>query len=194
MIILVKIGTMHAAHMSARSAIVWRNGSTGSNDYNKNLAIRQASHAARVIMAPFSSGLTGHRRLAISSPSSALRYAGSLLEANEYALLYRVLKDKNVKRDQFHSYIVRKYQYASAMTTTTIQDHINQFGNPLTIHVRHRMPITIPFTGRILGTMHWTGAGFYRDVTSSATLPLETAESDDDALGIGYDSELLSIP
>ena len=68
----------------------------------------------------------------------------------------------------------------------------NFFNKPLQVEVSYRMPIHIPGTGYLLGRMHVSRQFFYRDVRATATLPLETPESDSGKLGIDYDSTLLN--
>jgi len=193
MIMLVKIGTMHAAHMAARSAIVWRSGTPDSDLANLVLANEKARQSAAVTMTPFSSGLESHRNVFQFDMVAKIRSVVAVPGSYVYDGLYRQLVGNTNAGSRVlkPTYVRAKYQYAAAMTDVTFESHVNEFSKPIIVRVNHRMPIYIPGVGRILGTRHWGGRFYYRDVESVATLPLETPESPDLQLGIGYDSTLL---
>jgi hypothetical protein len=193
MIMLVKIGTMHAAHSAARSAIVWRSGTPDSDSSNLVLANEKARQSAAATMTPFSSGLEAHRKVFQFDMVARFRSVVAIPGSYVYDKLYRQLVSNTNAGNRVlkPTYVRAKYQYAAAMTDVTIDRHINEFSQPLVVRVKHRMPIYIPGTGRILGQMHWSRRFYYRDVESVATLPLETPESPDLRLGIEYDSTQL---
>lgn len=193
MIMLVKIGTMHAAHVAARTAVVWRSGTPDSDSFNLSLANEKARNAAAVTMTPFASGLESHRRVFRLDMMAGIRAAAAIPGSYAYDQLYRQLaRNTNAgTRVLRPTYVRAKYQYAAAMTDVSIERHVNEFSKPIVVTVNHRMPLYIPGTGRILGQMHWSRGFYFRDVESVATLPLETPESPDLLLGIEYDSTQL---
>lgn len=197
MILLVKIGLTHAAHSAARSAVVWRSASLRSNADGLLLANEKSQHAAAMAMVPYASGLREHAKLYLLDPQymNGGRYAIATAEAVGYEKLFREFAKHSEaggsapKSDFVH----RKYIYAAMMTKVTLQPHRFNFNEPLRVTVSFRMPLHIPGTGRVLGSLHWTGLGYYRDVTATAALPLETPDTEDPrrGLGINYDSAVL---
>lgn len=197
MILVVKLGVMHAAHTAVRSAVVWRPADPW-NDSGRGLQLAEdkAGHAARMAMVPYASGLAAHQNVILYSIGNgdALRRAGeALLPAYAYNEIYQELASGSEAKDSLADgeFVRRKFRYAAAMTEVTLSDHQNKFNEALSAHVQFRMPIHIPGTGMILGTKHWSGKGYYRDVRATATLPLETPESPGLRLGIDYDSSQL---
>ncbi len=191
MIIITKIGVMHAAHMAARSAVVWRSADPFSLANGKKLALEKADAAAVMALAPYASGLKGHRQMYLYDLGGA---QGRALKAIPKSLLYRTLYSKIYSHPQSPAdldYVGRKFIYAAAMTSVTLKEKSNTFNAELTAEVSYAMPIHIPGAGRIMGQLHWTGKGYYRIVKAKAALPLETPESDDRLLGIGYDPSML---
>jgi hypothetical protein len=85
------------------------------------------------------------------------------------------------------SYVKQKYVYAAAMTRVTLRESANRFNGELTAQVTHRMPLQVPLTGRLFGQLDLTRRAFYRDIRSTAVMPLETPESANLRLGIDYD-------
>ncbi len=185
MIIIVKIGVMHAAHMSARSAVVWRPAHPFDHTAGLTKAKQEAKQAAVLAIVPYASGLSGHQNL-------KTQFSG-LVDGFKYDLLYRQLAQNSEAKNSLanSTFLRRKYQYASGMTSVELLQHSNRFNQALSAEVSFRMPIHIPGTGRLLGTRDWIFGGYYRDVKAKATLPLETADSPDGRLGIQYDSTLL---
>lgn len=191
MIIITKIGVMHAAHMAARSAVVWRSANPFSLSAGKKLAQDKADAAAVMAIAPYASGLKGHRQMYLYDLSGAQARA---LKALPKALIYKNLYNKVLSHPEAPAdldYVGRKFVYAAAMTSVKLTEKSRAFNGELTAEVSYSMPIHIPGAGRIMGQLHWTRKGYYRVIRAKATLPLETPESDDQLLGIGYDPTLL---
>jgi hypothetical protein len=192
MILIVKIGVMHSAHVAARSAVVWRPAHPDNHQQGLNNARDKARHAAALALAPYASGLEAHRKLYVLRPQSAARLPRAMAEAFAYDELYRKWLAKHSEAKDCLAkpeFVQRKYTYASAMTNLTLSSHANRFNEQLSANVDFLMPIHIPGTGWMLGS--WSPVGFYRNVKATATLPLETAETPDGRLGIGYDSSRL---
>ena len=193
MILIVKIGVMHSAHMAARSAVVWRSADPYSNQAGLELAKEKASKAAMLALVPYASGLRSHEKLYQFDFGALGRSLEAIPAAIAYDRLYRQLAKNSAAQRRMPSsgFLQRKYRYAAAMTTVELGQHTNRFNEDLPVQVRFRMPIHIPGAGRLMGTLHWSRTGFYRDVTARATLPLETPETPDGRLGIEYDSSQL---
>lgn len=190
MIIIVKIGVMHSAHMAARSAVVWRAADPQDHARGLELAEDKAQYAAVMAIAPVASGYTAHQNVFFYDLGGAqLKAAAALPKSFGYQLLYEQLAGNTEAADNLAEadYVRRKFIYASAMTDVELSDHVNAFNQSLSAEVNYRMPIHIPGAGRVMGTLHWSGKGYYRDITARAMLPLETPESPDGFLGIQYD-------
>lgn len=198
MILIVKIGVTHAAHTAARSAVVWRPASVQSDARGLTLAKEKSRHAAAVALAPYASGLKSHTNVYLGDLFylNPKRLGEATVESIAYEQLFQQLAKQTEAQNSIpdSNFIKRKYVYAAMMTKVDLAQHTNRFNETLQVRVRFRMPIHIPGTGRILGTMHGNGLGYYRDIEASAALPLETPETptqNDRGLGIQYDSELL---
>ncbi len=192
MILIVKFGVIHSAHMAARSAVVWRSADPYSQAKGWQLAQEKARQAATVSMVPFASGYRGHTQLCLLTNPG--RFAESAPQAFVYDQLYRQLASHTAAGNSLakSDFVQRKYLYAAAMTTgVALEEQSNDFNRDLSVDVTFRMPIHLPLTGRLLGHLHWTGRGYYRDISARAVLPLETPESPDRLLGIGYDPSSL---
>ncbi len=191
MIIITKIGATQAAHMAARSAVVWRSADPFSLAAGMDLAKKKADEAAVMAMAPYASGLTYHRQMYLYDLSGAqVRAAKALPKSVIYQGLYSTLVTHSGSTADL-SYVGRKFVYAAAMTSVKLTEKSRSFNGEMSVEVSHSMPIHIPGAGRIMGRLHWTGKGYYRVVKAKATLPLENPESDDRLLGIGYDPSRL---
>ena len=191
MIIITKIGVMHAAHMAARSAVVWRSADPFSQAAGLSLARDKATDAAVMAMAPYASGLKGHSQMYLYDLGGAqARAAAASPKAFIYEGLYRNIASHPQSKAK-SDYVIRKFIYAAAMTNVSLTEKSNTFNEELTAEVIHTMPIHIPGAGRIMGALHWTGKGYYRVVRAKAMLPLETPDSDSRLLGIGYDPSRL---
>lgn len=194
MILIVKFGVIHSAHMAARSAVVWRSADPFSQAKGWQLAEEKARQAATVCMVPFASGYRGHTQVYQLSLSGQTRAIKAIPQSLMYDQLYRQLASHTAAGNSLakSDFVRRKFRYAAAMTTDVVlQEQSNSFNRDLSVDVTFRMPIHLPLAGRLLGTRHWTGRGYYRDITARAVLPLETPETPDRLLGIGYDPSLL---
>lgn len=191
MIIITKIGVMHAAHMAARSAVVWRSADPRSQSAGLTLAREKATDTAVMALAPYASGLKGHTQMYIYDLSGAqAKAAKAIPKAAIYAGLYQSLASHPQSKAKT-DYVIRKFIYAAAMTEVNLIERTNRFNEPLTVEVTHKMPIHIPGAGRIMGVLHWTRKGYYRVIRAKATLPLETPDSESRLLGIDYDPSRL---
>ena len=194
MILIVKIGVMHSAHMAARSAVVWRSADPFSQSRGWELAEEKARQAATVTMVPFASGYRGHTNVYRFDPAGQMRAWRAYPQAFAYDRLYRQLASHTEAGDSLakSDFVQRKYRYAAAMTTDVVLlETANAFNAELSTEVTFRMPIHVPLAGRLLGKIHETGQGYIRDISAKSILPLETPESPDRLLGIGYDPSLL---
>ena len=198
MILVVKIGVTQAAHTAARSAVVWRPASVVSDADGLQLAKNKSQHAAAVAMVPYASGLKSHANVFMLDPFywNMSTWGNATRESFIYEQLFKEFARHTDASDAIpdSAFIRRKYVYAAMMTKVELVRHTNRFNESLKVKVRFRMPIHIPGTGRILGSMHWNGQGYYRDIEATAALPLETPDTrsqSDRGIGIGYDSSLL---
>ncbi len=191
MIIITKIGVTQAAHMAARSAVVWRSADPFSLQAGMELAKKKADAAAVMAIAPYASGLKGHSQMYLYDLSGAqIRAAQAVPKSVIYLGLYKTLVTHSGPTADL-SYVGRKFIYAAAMTNVKLTEKSRGFNGELSVEVSHSMPIHIPGAGRIMGQLHLSGRGYYRVVKARATLPLENPESDDRLLGIGYDPSRL---
>jgi hypothetical protein len=171
LILLVKMGTTYAAYASARSAAVWMSAEPPRPD--------KVQAAAVAAITPFSSSLQQHVIGGEADAASAEEGAAFTDAFQEYSG-----KNRNP------AYFLNKYRYARRATTTEIDASSDEFNAELTITVRYEMPFHLPGIGRFLGERaSFPGASFYvRKIESSATIPKEGPRSDNQTLGIRYDS------
>lgn len=187
-ILITKIGVMHAAHAAARSAVVWKPFEE-EGLVEQGLTAEKSRNAAVLAITPFASGQKAHELLWQKNFSALHRVPEALIDGFSYASLYKQLAQHSEAKDspQNLAYVRRKFVLASAMTEVKIESEETVFNAPLHAEVSFRMPILVPGTGRLLGKMHSTEKGYYRDVRARATLPLETPISNSQTLGIDYD-------
>ena len=189
-ILVTKIGVMHAAHAAARTAVVWKPFTGQLGDAYVHEKVRRAAVLA---IAPYASGQRQHQYLWLASPSGLGRARDAYLQAFVYAEVYKRLarNSQAASSQQNLSYVRRKYVSAFTMTDVEIANAQNRANEPLPVMVSHQLPILIPGTGRLLGRLHWSGKGYYRVIRARAMLPLETPVSQSKRIGIGYDPSML---
>ena len=169
MILIVKIGVMHSAHVAARSAVVWRPADPEDDDDGLETAEDKAQSAAAWAMTPYASGLERHEDLIPIWRRFTPRAFKAEIEAFAYDELYRHFAQDSEAQESLAvpEFVRRKFRYASAMTDVTLSDHENRFNEELSATVEFRMPIHIPGAGWVLGS--WSSNGFYRDIEATAT-------------------------
>ena len=192
MILMTKFGTVQAAHMAARTAVVWRSADQDDQRRGWERAQRKAQHAAALSLTPVASGFSRFQVLYETYPGALVRSVRASPGSIVYNELYNRFAEeteagRNLAKD---SYVKQKYLYAAAMTRVVLRESANRFNGELTVQVSHRMPLQVPLTGRLLGQLDLTRKAFYRDIRSTAEMPLETPESPTLRLGIDYDPAL----
>ena len=219
LILLVKIGNVYATYAAARAAVVWQ--SSDPEDPEKGLknARFHAGRAAILAMAPFASGYSSHReqlypmfpaRLDADNPLPLESLMSLIPDRYAYESLYQRLGERNVRRASGAttsrvikspdalaqaSYVRNKYLYAAAATKVKFSDEVAGWNQDLTVTVTHRMPMHIPGAGRILGTSSgswFSSKVFYRDISTTVTLPSEAPQTDTKRLNIPYDPAFFS--
>jgi hypothetical protein len=189
MMLMTKFGVVHAAHMAARTAVVWRSADQYDQRRGWDTAQRNAQHAAALSLAPYACGFSRYQLLYPTYPGALARSARAIPGSIVYHYLYTQFAEetqagRNLAKE---SYVKQKYVYAAAMTRVTLRESANRFNGELTAQVTHRMPLQVPLTGRLFGQLDLTRRAFYRDIRSTAVMPLETPESANLRLGIDYD-------
>ena len=184
LLLVAKVGTMYAAHASARSAVVWQSAEPAS------LRKDRMDQATFTAMAPFVGARTRDLRFG-SIPDSA--YGQSV----ELAIVYRLYSSGSAgdppavvrpypRGNAPSDYIIRKYLNAASRTEYTIGGDAGMPGADTTAVVRYRAPLYFPVVSRFLDP---DGAWPYEYVIESrAVLPNETPLSADRRLGIDYRS------
>lgn len=192
MILMTKFGTVQAAHMAARTAVVWRSADQNDQTRGWNLAQEKAQHAAALSLTPVASGYSQFRVLYATYPGAVGRSVRAIPGSIVYNQLYRRFAQKTAAgRDLAKDgYVKQKYLYAAAMTRVTLRESANRFNGELNVQVSHRMPLHVPLTGRLFGRLDLTRKAFYRDIEASTVMPLDTPESPTLRLGIDYDPAL----
>jgi len=199
LILMVKMGTMYAAHAAARAAIVWRSDEPeAQTDAGGRLnAEEHAFKAAYLAMTPFTSSSQKH----YDHPEFVNHSPKLDPVIPTYHATYLRRQQRNVDRDDVQparivshpdqagslAYIEHKIRVAAGTLHVDMNMEPNGFNRDVTAKVRYNMPMHIPGAGRILGV-----AGpdmfFAREISSVVTLPSETPKSANKRLGICYDS------
>jgi hypothetical protein len=171
LVTVVKIGTVHAAHAAARSAIVW---GPASPERAREKATRAAVHA----MVPFAGS---------EDVGTTLTAGSSVYRASRYYAAYR---SHTRKGPAPASYLMAKYRTAELATRVELRRDDSRPGGTLEATVTYEMPLHVPGIARLLGSPASWGKGLYsRRITSSAALPYEAPRNADEALGIDYRSD-----
>ncbi len=192
MILMTKFGTVQAAHMAARTAVVWRSADQNDQSRGWNLAEQKAQHAAALSLTPVASGFSRFQVLYATYPGALSRSVRAIPGSIVYDQLYRRFAQQTEAGNDLAkaSYVKQKYIYAAAMTRVALQESANRFNGELNVQVSHRMPLHVPLTGRLFGRLDLTRKAFYRDIEASTVMPLDTPESPSLRLGIDYDPAL----
>lgn len=184
LLLVAKVGTMYAAHASARSTVVWQTAEPAG------LRRERVEQATATAMAPFVSARTRDIQF-LNIPSSAYAQAAELVgvyylysrqAAAAPAQLARPYPRGNAPAD----YLVRKYLNAASRTTYTVSGDARRPNADMTVVVRYRAPLYFPGVSRFLDP---DGSWPYEYVIESrVVMPNETPVSADRRLGIDYHS------
>jgi hypothetical protein len=177
MILFAKIGTMYAAHMGARSAVVWLPAG------DPNMAQQRINQAVFTAMAPFTFGSSSDK--GNTADPAADDYATAFLaysapsEGKGPPLAAPGLPTQFVQEDL-------RQHYLSAASRTVVQatPPLPTPEDQVTVTVTYRVPLILPVVSRIFADKA-TGPAEYT-LTSSATLPSEAPKSVSGTLGIQY--------
>ena len=179
LMLVVKLGTFHAAYVTTRSAIVWQGSDAEPQQKQQKIHL-----AAVQAITPFASS----RELNVQ-PTNPLTSAGSETAGNLVAAY------QNYSGGQMSAgYFRRKMRYAFAATKVTIVQHDNingrDYTQDITVTVTYEKPIDLPVVGRFLGQRaSMPGAGFFtRKIETTLKLEKEGPKSATRTLGINYDS------
>lgn len=212
LILMVKLGTVYAAHAAARSAIVWQCSQPERSDSSEDrsaFAERTAHRAAALAMAPFASGLKHHLDAEFSLLTmDPVKYGLAHLDAEAYLAMYKQLGEHHAHTDRspllgalsrwdrnalaLDSYVKNKVKFAYAATEVTFgSDAIPAWNTDCKVTVTYSMPMHVPVVGRVFGD---TSRPFYaRDITTEAILPSEAPETATKRLNIPYDPRKLVV-
>ena len=201
LILMVKIGTVGAAHAAARTAMVWQPSKgerAKKGDDRLKTASERAQRAAALAMAPFSSGFDRHLQAVFPTSLFQVR---PRIDAEAYYQMYRRLGQASASRggaylgilDRFdpgaiapRDYVVTKVRYAFAATRVDIEGSgVVPWNEDLKVKVTHTMPMHVPAVGRAFGD--WWKPYFARDIETTVTLPSEAAQSKNHVVTIPYD-------
>lgn len=210
LILMVKMGTVYAAHAAARTAIVWRPSlperTTDETDQVRyDYTIKKAQRAAALGMTPFASGTREHRDGMWKL--GRIPAKGVLIDAPLYLRMYQRNARHNTGQsdaDQYMLqrlgpnelaktlYVINKFLFASAATSVEFeQEKLVPWNEDFQVTVTYTMPMQIPAVGRLFGNRY---AAFYaRDISTSVTLPSEAPETESSRLNIPYDPAKLLI-
>ena len=199
-LLVAKFGTMHAAYMSARSAIVWTTSDhkdvpvTNGNTYFDNFpkARSKAEEAAIRAMVPFSSGLAAKKlKYTDAQQKNAANYLQMYRDftlASEADLRSYKWKHKiRIRPD----YVRNKFLYASRATQVKLSGQ-SEISNPepwqlgLEARVTYEYPYSIakiPFFGLFVGERTSDGRYVYK-VQSTVMFPNECPKNPTAKLGI----------
>lgn len=199
LILIIKIGTVYAAHAAVRAAVVWRSDEpeAADEDVGHMTAENKAQQAAVFAMTPFASSQPFHlERFEQRSPTW-----GEQQMAEQYYSAYVQIARDNVRSDQHDTTqfmpnpdetmsrrrVTAKYRFASAATRVIVAPDPNEWNAEVTAIVTYRMPMHVPAVGRILG--QGTAENYHaRTIETRATIPSEVPKSDNHRLGIEYDA------
>ena len=176
LIIVCKMGTMYAAHASARSLTVWQSSYSKDKDVGKGYVKFKAKRAAVMAMAPFANSSESDRqRLFPAYPvafgdleKGGIDLEGSLVNALTYVdrLVYakayrRLLENANASDNVYvlplikqrktgvgDNYIYNKYAYAAAATKVEYPESTTPWNENIEVTVKYRMAFHIPGTAR----------------------------------------------
>ena len=187
LMMVVKMGTYHAALAAARSASVWLPAEQ-TDGYATHPGPGMVQLAAVQAMTPFSSSTARHRvqRTVFDDVGDA-----------NYDQAYR--KWAATSELQSERYVQLKREYAAEATSIHFDPPLPELmQNPrsrladesVAVTVIYEMPMNVPGVGRIFGSRSsLPGASFYsRKISSTVTLNLERPRSVNRRLGIEYDS------
>ena len=213
LILMAKMGTVYAAYAAARTAIVWQPSQaerSSQTDDRSEFTQSRARRAAAMAITPFASGFSEH--LNDFDPSAYT----SLLDAGLYTTMYNRSAENAASRsesehiyllDRFDpdaiardGYVLNKARYAATATEVEIggeaTDGVVPWNEEVPVRVTHTMAIQVPIMGRVFGqqrSLFFSGP-FVREISTTATLPSEAAETDSGRLNIPYDPrELVGI-
>jgi hypothetical protein len=176
MLLFAKIGTMYAAHMGARSAVVWLPAG------DPNMAQQRINQAVFTALAPFTFSSSSDK--AAADPA-ADDYADAFLAYSAASEGKGPPLAAPGLPTQFDREGLRQH-YLSAASRTVVQatPPLPKPEDQVTVTVTYRVPLILPVVSRIFADKA-TGPAEYT-LTSSATLPSEAPKSESGTLGIEY--------
>lgn len=191
LIMVVKIGTVHAAYAAARSAMVWM---PAEVSWSKRKGI--IKNAAVQAMTPFANSREDIGRAAginsQSDPTGNRNYYEAyqaFFNPDNSGFLAQRTFGKNSRE-----YVYRKREYAQKATKVEIKLEPYAHTAEVTARVAYEMPINTPGAGRVLGRIASFGGNvFTREIASSVTLDLAMSTAKDRRIGIGYRPEGSSV-
>jgi len=162
LMLIAKLGTVHAAYVAARVA------SVQTTPLPWPAAEERAQRAARQAMIPFASGS---------------RRSGAGGEADDdYRKAYRVWADDPVA----DAYIESKQRDVAANVRVQFEQSPTSWDADLSAEVTYRYPFRIPGIGRLIGDPD--GDGYTFPLTTRVTLSNDAPQNESQKLGIGYGS------
>ncbi|SRR6056297_354280 len=160
LMLVAKLGTVHAAYVAARVA------SVHSSLSDWPIAEETIRRAGRQAMIPFASGSSG-------------RSSDAIDPNGEFAKAYRQWSSDPVAQ----SYVQAKQHDASESIRVTVQ-RPDAWDAELIAEVTYDYPFRIPGIGRLIGEPD--GDGYTFPLTTSVRLSNEGPQNDSQTLGIGY--------
>ncbi|HEV8066795.1 MAG TPA: hypothetical protein VGP76_03595 [Planctomycetaceae bacterium] len=181
LMLVVKIGTVYAAYSAARSAIVW----SAAEPPDSTMPTKAAVWA----MTPFASSSKQH-----------VDAYGTLAEVGmQDALVYYGIYKLYTGGSASEEYVTSKYKFANMATHVTVNSTSRPDpsgsgqGADLAATVEYEMPLHVPGIGRLLGSQgsYPLNNFFTRKISSTVILEEELPQSDNQTLGVPYDSSQL---
>jgi hypothetical protein len=210
LILMVKIGTVYAAHAAARAAIVWGPSQPerpSKEDDGYRRASKKAHRAAALAMAPFATGYQHHLDKMYYGIGKIAKYNPfAQIDAELYYLMYQRIATHNTSVDAENylyflrrfdpdalaqkKYVENKLLFASLATFVEFPGReVPTWNEDYELSVTYFMPMHVPAVGRFFGSR--MGGLFVRDITTTATLPSEAPETESNRMNIPYDPDVL---
>lgn len=186
LLLLTRLGLQYAAHMGARSAVVWQSAQPESlREERIKLAVVQAL-----------AGFLGGRQLELDGetiPPEADPHATDWADGVGKFQAPAVAVEPGLRRPYTRSrtppdaaFLKRKFLSAWVRTTVELKPPTDDPHGPLTLTVRVRAPLYMPVVSRFLDPD--LKAPFEYPMAATVTLPNDAPLSKDGTLGIKYQS------
>lgn len=186
LLLLTRVGVQYAAHMTARSAVVWQSAQCEPAEREQVLRLKAAQS-----IAPYLGGRQREADAAGPVPPEAAGFAADFAAAVQTYQGPAVAAEPGLRRPYTRSrtppdaeFLKRKFLSAWGRTTVELKPPTGDPHGPLTVTVRLRAPLYLPVVSRFLDPD--LSAPFEYPLEAEATLPNDAPLSKDGTLGIPY--------